>query len=190
METLFVLVPHRDIRVRLRVYSESLFSAGLSGAWSFPWVSPLAVLSEALSPVELKQMAFIIREQGIGRGEKIKCGNSVQVDFPHGKQQEGVSVEKIALYGPTLNLTMPDSAISVMEKKIIHRFSPLIIGAAILQGNEKLPDSQIIPQPPELSFRAAALANMIFQPLSSTWEKKMTLSFKWKIEKLYWLPSS
>jgi len=49
---LLALVPHRDVRISLRAWSASLFSKGLCGAWSFPWVMPIAALKRPLSGVE------------------------------------------------------------------------------------------------------------------------------------------
>ena len=189
---LLVLVPHRDIRIQMQAYSEKLFSAGFSGAWSFPWVTPLAELSGPLSSRELKEIAVIIREQGIGRENKITCTEPAQTAFLTKQRQESNSPEKtISIFGPALSLSIPDSAFSGVEKKILHRFCPLVIGAALTLNDEPMPGgpSPQFPPPPDLSFRTAALANMLFRPLSPA-QEKTAHAFKWKIDKLHWLPSS
>ena len=189
---LLVLVPHRDVRLQMQNYSQKLFSGGYWGAWSFPWVVPLAILAKPLNPLELKQAAALIREQGIAASGKITSGNTATAIFPPGNLPGNNTGEHTSgLIGPAIDLTIPDSAFSIIEKKVLHRFNPLIITAALMQNSDTMPapPSEDFPQPPLLSFRAAALANMIYRPLSTAAQGKTAYSFTWKIGKLYWLPS-
>jgi hypothetical protein len=88
----------------------------------------------------------------------------------------------MAVFGPALDIDIPDTAFTGVQDRLLYRFSPLVAGAALVQENDSVEFSDC-PAPPELFFRAAALANMILRPLSSE-----NYSFRWKIGELYWLP--
>jgi hypothetical protein len=179
---LLVLVPHRDTRQILKKYSSSLFATGFWGAWSFPWVAPLAVLSSPLSPAELKQVAVIIREQSsaLKPGGKIQSLPPAQSPFPDGFPPGD---SKSVVFGPALDFTLPESAISLVGSKARHWFSPLVIGTALVN------EASAPPAPPALSFRACALANMDLRPLAgNACLADNNYSYSWKIGKLCWLP--
>ncbi|MDR0316292.1 MAG: hypothetical protein LBH97_05270, partial [Treponema sp.] len=147
---LLVLVPHPDARLPLRTWSAALFAAGIEGAWSFPWVSPLATLKRHLGEGELKRLGHALREQILkcSNDGKIRTGPPVTAAFPGSTET--------AILGPVLNIEIPAPLFSVVDAEITHLFSPLIIGAALLSG----PVAGDLPPPPPVSFRAAALANM------------------------------
>ena len=170
---LLALVPHRDARRVLRAWSASLFSAGLCGAWSFPWVMPIAALKRPLSGEELKSHARKLR---------------LETDLSGGKFTTGpLSVAALSdncVFGPTVNVVLSDSFFD-FEDAVIRRVSPLVIGSALCQAAAP-PDVN----PPYLSFRAAALANMRFRPLSSHNSACIDFSFEWEIGKLHWLPKT
>jgi len=65
----------------------------------------------------------------------------------------------------------------------MRRVSPAVLGAAILRG----PPPEGLPPPPEVSFRAAALAEMILRPIRRPGESG-GLSFEWEIGEPRWLP--
>jgi hypothetical protein len=189
---LLVLVPHRDARLLLQKWSGALFAAGLPGAWSFPWVAPLALLSGSLSPGELKHCALVLREQSLAGGNngKIKTGPALSAAFPEGCPCGG------AVFGPVLELAVPGEAFAANTAgKITRRFSPPVLGAALVCGSAG--ENRAVPPlpalffgPPALSFRAAALAQMICRPML-TGDGVLPgcgCSFEWKIGKLYWLP--
>jgi hypothetical protein len=171
---LLVLVPHRDARLPLRAWSGSLFAAGLEGAWSFPWVVPLARLDHPLSGEELKALAHTLRQEINKIGGKLTADPPVQSSL----------FDEVSIYGPSLPLNLSDNFYKTVSDAITHRFSPLVLGAALLHG--PLPDT--LPAPPQISFRAAALANMNchFSPLGNNGEDGH--SAEWKIGKLHWLP--
>jgi len=170
---LLVLVPHRDIRRSLRVWSASLFSGGMSGAWSFPWVMPIAALNRPLSGQELKSRALMLRRETTLSGGKFTTGPSAIA-----------ALSEISVFGPAANFGLSDSFFA-FEDAVIRRISPFVIGAALCQTGA-LPDVNC--PVPYLSFRAAALANMSFSPLPSHNGTQNDFSFEWKIGKLYWLP--
>jgi hypothetical protein len=175
---LLALVPHRDVRRSLRAWSASLFSAGLPGAWSFPWVIPLAALSRPFSGLELKSRAFMMRSAIGLSGGKITTGPPVFA-----------ALSDYSVFGPTVNIALQDNFFA-FEDILVRRISPLVIGAALCQSGA-LPD--IIRAAPNLSFRAAsfraaALANMTFRPLPSHNGEHNDFSFEWEIGKLHWLP--
>jgi len=168
---LLALVPHRDVRISLRAWSASLFSSGLCGAWSFPWVMPIAALKRPLSGMELKSRALMLRREIELSGGKFITGPLAVA-----------ALSDNFVFGPSVNIGLSDNFFDV-EDALIGRISPLVIGAALCRDGS-LPDVN----PPCLSFRAAALANMCFRPLPSHDGAVNDFSFEWKIEKLYWLP--
>jgi hypothetical protein len=85
---------------------------------------------------------------------------------------------ELRVAGPSLDLAVPDP-FPAGEEKVLRRVSPLILGAALIREEDGVPD---IPAPP-LSFRAAALAGMIYRPLDDP-----GCSFRWRIGKPAWLP--
>jgi hypothetical protein len=147
METglrLLVLVPHRDARLPLRAWSASLFAAGLPGAWSFPWVAPLARLKR---PTPYSPLPTI--------------------------------------WGSSLSIELSDDFFMPAAGAVDCRISPLVLGAALVQSTA--PDG--LPAPPQVSFRAAALANMDcrFLPVDNG---EGGYLFEWEIGPLHWLPKT
>jgi len=170
---LLALVPHRDVRGVLRAWSASLFSAGLSGAWSFPWVMPIAALKRPLSGPELKSRALMLRLETDLAGGK----------FTTGQLTTAAISANVSVFGPAVNIGLSDSFFDIDDNAVIGRFSPLVIGCALCQ-----PDAMPDVKRPGLSFRAAALANICFSPLSSHNGAQNDFSFEWEIGKLHWLP--
>ena len=165
------LVPHQDTRQELRKHSDLLLNTGITGIYPFPLAAPLAVLSKPLNPDELKQIAHGIRAN-IGTG-KITAKETSAVTIPTGK-------EDMTLFGLKLDLDLSEIF------KINNQIIPSVIGYFLVpKTNEQqlcafasLRDAHF--QYNELSFRAAAIANMSWQPIQD--------SFKYKIGKLCWLP--
>ena len=180
--TFLTLVPHRDVRLLLRTWSASLFAAGLPGAWSFPWVAPLAALSRPLHGEELKRLAHNLRECANLHGGPFKAGPPDIAAFSIGASNVTTDV-----FGPALGIELSDDFFEPCGDAVLCRLLPPVIGTALLQtaakNNGSLPASAS--SPPEISFRAAALANMHFRPLSPD-----GYSFEWKIGALHWLPKS
>jgi len=170
-----VFVPHRDTRLVLRNYSKTLLKAGFTGACWFPWAAPLALLSRPLDPQELKKLAHAIRKSAING--KFNAEEAKTIPFPYG-ENDGF------LYGPRLDLSLPqDFSIN----GISHFYTTTVIGACLLQ-DEKNTDA--LPCPPKLSFSAAAVANMVWQPVNLSAENSQQTAFgyKWETGKLFWLP--
>ena len=182
---LLVLVPHRDSRLPLRAWSASLFAAGLPGAWSFPWVAPLAVLHRPLPSEQLTSLAHAMRQHVNQSGGKIiagapSCFAQVPAAIPANEQNESLSV-----FGPELNLALPDSFFSPAADALNCSLSPLVLGSALHS-----PLSPVAHPPPTVFFRAAALANMSLRPLHADEEQQNGFSFEWEIGKLHWLPKA
>ncbi|MDR0387296.1 MAG: hypothetical protein LBH57_04595, partial [Treponema sp.] len=100
---LAVLVPHRDSRRLAEACRPSLFAAGLTGAWSFPAVAPLARLSRPLTAAELKTLALSLRDATLagGRDGRIVTGAPAAVHCPGANNgPEGA----LRFWGPALNL--------------------------------------------------------------------------------------
>ena len=174
-QVFLVFVPHRDTRQELKKYSDTLIKNGLNGVYGFPQAVPLAELSEPLTADELKHFARFLRET-IGK-DKINTSKPTITTFP-------VNWKEMALFGPELNLNIPANTLN--SKKTVFSYSPLIIGTFLIpEAKENLRIS--IPLCEDLnclSFRAAAVANMFWQPFKKDGET----CFRWKIGKLCWLP--
>jgi len=171
-QTFLVLVPHRDARIELRKYCDLMYKRGLTDVYNFPYVAPLADLSRALNPVELKQVARSLRET-IG-GEKILTEGEAVIDFPSCENN-------YALYGPRLNITIPQNLVKNLLK-ITTVFSPAVIGCFLSKNKKINIPFEFLHE--KLGFRAAAVANMYWNIFQTNGE----IYFKWKIDKLFWLP--
>jgi hypothetical protein len=174
-EQFLVLVPHRDTRLVLKNYSKALLKKGFTGAYCFPWVVPLAPLSRPLNPQELKNIAYMFRKSAING--KFNTEGVKTIPFPLGENNG-------FLYGPRLDLSLPPD-FSIDE--ISHLHTTTVIGACLLQDDK---NTDALPCPPNLSFSAAAVANMVWQSVSITAQdtKSDAFGYKWKIGKLFWLP--
>lgn len=176
---LLVLLPHRDERRKLEAWSAKLFAKGFEGAWSFPHVCPLAILSRPFSRDERKEAAQRFREI-VSAGDKFHSGPVEVLNLA-----EGLSV-----FGPALSSDISDSTEKMKDAlnmnpgagKIL-RIAPRFILGCGLAGKEYFIAGTAIPGLPSLRFRAAALANMCIDPLEGE------LSFRWEIGELSWLPS-
>jgi hypothetical protein len=177
---LLVLVPHRDARRLLHAWSASLFAAGLHGAWSFPWVAPLAVTKRPIAGAELKALARSLREHVNQCGGKCVAGPPGTAALPVAPGSATLSV-----FGPSLNMEPPGSFFEASGDTVLCRISPPVVGAAVVQA---ACNGHLRPDPPHVSFRAAALANMSLRPLPGCgWDG---YSFEWKIGALQWLPKN
>jgi len=188
-EQLFlVLVPHRDVRASLGKYSADLIKGGFKGGCLFPRVAPLAAISQPFTKDELKQCARAVREiiTSAKNGEnKIFTKETAADEFPLDECKTGES--KIFLFGPKLNLVIPQNIFCESSVKKLTKFlSTPVMGIFLMNAGESTIAS--FPPPQELSFRAAAVANMSFQQINTGIMK--TRGFKWKIGELIWLPKS
>ena len=177
-----VLVPHRDIRIKLQKYSDLLYKNSLTEvsaaefpAYSFPCIAPLASLSRSLNEDELKTFARSLRETT--GWEKINITEASTCPFP-------IS-EGTALFGPALDLNV--SRLSISSSKIKNFFFPIIIGSCLIPKTNKQQLSGLCAfasSQEKTAFRAAAIANMYWKPVKLDGE----IAYKWKIGKLCWLP--
>jgi hypothetical protein len=170
---LLVLVPHRDARLPLRKWSASLFAAGVPGAWSFPWAAPLARLKRPLSTEELKSLARSLRYHINENGGKLTANTPALGAFPINTPDN----EEKCIFGPSLQIELPTDFFMPAAEAITRRIEPLVIGAALMLRKEE----KDLPAPPQISFRAAALANMVYHEQEGNF-------FEWKIGPLHWLP--
>jgi hypothetical protein len=167
-QVFLVLVPHRDIRFILRKYSETLFKTGFSDAFYFPWVVPVALLSAPLSKDELRHCARVYRE-AVGK-DKIIAVQSAVVEYLD-----------TALFGPRIEPNIPQCIFNESAAlKVKRRIVPSVIGSCL---NDHPP-----PEPPQITFRAAAFANMYWKPLDCG--AQGVRGNKWKIGRLIWLPKN
>jgi len=178
-----ILIPHRDALNHLAAYRERLFSIGFHGAYSFPPAAVLARVSGPFSREELKELAGNIRGLSKENDGKISCGTVSTVHHD----------SEFSFFGPLLKLHSDEGIFPTSARvKIIKSFSPPILCAALVEPGsnpvEEKPaeENPLFEEAPALSFRAAALANLVIRPMSSG---EMNYSFRWKISPLVWLPA-
>ena len=185
-----ILVPHRDCLPALDTYRQSLFSAGMDGAFSFPAAAPLALLHRPLSKAELKNAATELRKQlgekpfvCIEQGEKTVCREK-----QNNAAEKNGSADTLCFFGPILELPLP----RFPDDAVVQHWETPILAPAILAPGDKLPDP--LPQAMAVSFRAAALANLSYTRVLSGKEAGATenfepeYSFSWELGPLQWLP--
>jgi len=169
-----ILVPHRDTRLVLRKYSSALLKEGFTGAYSFPWVSPLAELSRPLNPQELKNIAHTFRRSA--KDGKFFAEGAHTAPFPPEEKNS-------FLFGPRLDLSIPPDLLNGAGVPL----PETVIGACLLQGGQ---NENALPCPPALSFSAAAVANMYWQSVDlPAKDGQGVCGYKWKIGRLFWLPN-
>ncbi|MCL1958801.1 MAG: hypothetical protein FWF68_04300 [Spirochaetes bacterium] len=170
-----VLVPHRDIRVELQKNCDSALKAQLADVYTFPRVTPLASLSQALEDGELKQIARSLRTH-IGKNKIFAQENAV-TDFPCYKKN-------VYLCGPRLDIDTHQDFFKNISKKIKYIFPSFVIGCFLKSEDNTKLDIFCETSQKKLEFRAAAVANMYWKALKINGE----ICYKWKIGKLCWLP--
>jgi hypothetical protein len=182
IQTFLVLVPHRDVRVELRKYCELIIKTGLKGVYNFPYIAPLASLSQPLNTTELKQIAHALREAA--GNNKISAEKNDVTAFPNHE-------DNLTLLGPRLNITVLQNVFESAAKKIDTLFSSIITGCFLIpehisdftEGGNKFSALRVTPFE-NLGFKAAAVANLYWRSLHINGE----IYYKWKIGKLCWLP--
>ncbi|MDR1446300.1 MAG: hypothetical protein LBI90_05320 [Treponema sp.] len=177
---LLVLLPHRDTRRELEVWSAKLFAGGFDGAWSFPHVCPLAILSRPFSRDERKEAARRFREI-VCAGDKFHSGPVEVLNLADG----------LSVFGPEMTLDLSEDLKKMKDALNINsgagkilRIAPRFVLGCGLAGKEDSIAGKAIPGLPSLHFRTAALANMSLDPLEGEF------SFRWEIGELSWLPSA
>jgi hypothetical protein len=188
------LVPHRNAVFIVEKFRQQLFAIGLDGAFSFPAAAPLALLSRPLLETELKTAAAELRTL---LGER-----KIILSAPYGESPPGKSVpelsfrplfvpppagssEGLSFFGPCLDMplpALPESAVLARWEK--PALAPVILGRGGAELVRGLADK--LPSPPELSFRAAALANLAVYPAGNG---EAGYSYAWELGRLYWLPN-
>jgi hypothetical protein len=185
-----VLVPHRDFLPLLDAYRRSLFAAGLPGAFAFPAAAPLALLSRPLADQEVKDAVANMRSM-LGK-RKLQPGLPVTLAGSPAAESSapGCSGCRLQFFGPSLELPPPslppDAVISIWEKPAL---APVVLGPG--DTEELTAKAQELAfrrgrAIPEISFRAAALANLT---LWSAECGEPGFSFQWEIGPLFWLPN-
>ena len=166
-----ILVPHRDTLKILEEYQARLFASGFYGAYSFPGAAPLANISRPFSREELRELGRNIRLSTGNWDGKILSNGIATVDGPG----------SFSFYGPRLSLSIEEDIFpGAARDKVLRTFVPTVLCAG-LGANEK-PNFD---EPPALSFRAAALANLAIRPLPGG---EREFSYEWRISPLVWLP--
>jgi hypothetical protein len=183
-----VLIPQGNA-APLKALKRDLFAAGCPGAWSFPGLAPLALVSRPFGKAELGALASAIRYTSMvdGREGKIRPGKTRMLECP------GLP----GILGPLLDLPPP----VLPPEGVLFPFPALILAAALadpgdIETERKAAD--IISRMEPFSFSAAAVANMILEPLvpgdadplaPCEPEPEKGYSFRWKIGEPRWLPA-
>jgi hypothetical protein len=167
-----ILIPHRDGGRIPEEYRRELFAAGLAGAFSFPAVAPLALVSQPFSREELKALAAGMRELSLkGVDGKFRSAGAGVTASPAGG---------FNFFGPLLE-PWDESLPALGGSKVLYRFPALCLCAALLG-----PADEPAAAGPELSFRAAMTANLAIRPLD---QGEKGYSFVWKTGRPLWLPA-
>jgi hypothetical protein len=181
-----LLLPHRDCGKILRSYSRRLFSEGFLGAYSFPGALPLGIVSRPFTRAELKDLAVSLRKFTLSGDGKIRTGPPARVFPVKGAASADAEVPGFTLFGPSLDLEIPPEF--PPGEIFCFRFSSPVLCAALIPRG--VPE-RAAPPAPALSFRAAAVANMILRPLpeGDNSENFEGYSFEWEIGERVWLPA-
>ena len=173
-----VLIPHRDSVHALESYRRKLFCAGFMGAYSFPNVAPLALVSRACSRGELKALAQSQRNlSASGQDGKVRALSPQTAPCP---------APALCLFGPLLDTPVPPPE-TFPPGAALYCFPRLILCTALLgPGDEALMRQAAMPEPAVPPFRAAMLANMSLSPLNTG---APAYSFAWEIGEPVWLPA-
>ncbi|MDR0403257.1 MAG: hypothetical protein LBH35_06675 [Treponema sp.] len=175
-----VLVPHRNAVFVIEQFRQKLFAAGFDGAFSFPAAAPLALLSRPLAGAELKAAAADLRKL-LGSG-KITLAAAPK-ESP-ALAADSFSPEGPSFFGPRLDMPFPALPASAV---LARREKPVLAPAVLGRGGAERPcPAAELPSPPELSFRAAALANLGVYPAGNG---EADYSYTWEMGRLYWLPN-
>jgi hypothetical protein len=171
-------------------FKRRFFTEGLAGAWSFPPLVPLAILARPPERTELRDMAEKLRSM-LGN-EKITGAAWTRGAFPQVKGKADLSLP--ALWGVSLAMPLPKRIIGEKENSL--PFDKAILVSALVRDFDAVPGG--LPAPDSISFRAAALAFMLFAPLeadspggspANTTGKNGSLSFAWELDEPIWLPN-
>jgi hypothetical protein len=206
------LIPHRNAVFVVEKIRQQLFALGLDGAFSFPAAAPLALLSRPLSGVELKAAAAELRKL-LGK-RKITlsaalgtppAGTTLPGTTPPGETlpeqpafcsasppPAGPAVAGLSFFGPCLDMPLP----TFPESAVLARWEKPFLAPAILGSGAEHVRAEFVrgmadklraaAPPPELSFRAAALANLAVYPAGNG---EADYSYAWEMGRLYWLPN-
>jgi hypothetical protein len=93
----------------------------------------------------------------------------------------------LSFFGPCLDTPLPafpESAVLARWEKPV--LAPAILGSGGAERVRGLADKLRDTPPPELSFRAAALANLAVYPAGNG---EADYSYAWELGRLYWLPN-
>ena len=179
-----ILLPHRDALKTVNEYRQKLFSAGISGAYSFPPAALLAELSSPFTQDELKDLALNIRERcHENRGIFFSTGTGhTRLTDSFGQTETTAASAGNSFFGFLLNHPLDEEIFSPSAKcKVLREFLPPVLCAAIID-REAAPHTEA----PALSFSAAALANLSIRHLDSG---AKGYSFEWRISSRVWLPA-
>ena len=176
-----ILIPHRDALKPLDDYRSRLFAAGFCGAFSFPAAAPLAMVSMPFDREELKGLSGNIRKLSAAANGKIRSAGTAFAG---------------TFFGPALYLSADEGEFRALfpetaKDKLVRVFFPPVVCASIVEsgllsdGTSRSGGNPILNEAPELSFRAAALANLAIRPLAGG---EADYSFEWKIGPAVWLP--
>ena len=180
---LLVFIPHRDTCLLIDKYRQKLFSLGFPGAYSFPVAAPLAMVSQAYNPSELKTLAHELRRFSYSKDGKITIGEAAQVSCSHA----GLAGSP-AFFGPMLDLPPLETLMGLNNEKLTFIFPKVVLCAAILSTEKEDPKEETLKVPDFLpfSFRAARVSNLAIRPIKGA---AAPYSNEWRLGPDCWLPA-
>ena len=164
-----VFLPHHTVCAYILKQRQLLFSAGWTGAFSFPVAAPLAAPERPLTLQELKNLAASLRTWS--------CAETRHGCIPDAGISNTILFNNYTILGTKLCMPPLRYPCSTLPLSNILCFA-LLHKDALHNGLNELSESCILPP-----ITTGALANMAIRPLGST-----DFSFEWKIGKAVWLP--
>jgi hypothetical protein len=169
-----VLIPHQDAVMPLNDYKQKLFQAGFIGVYSFPTVMPLIITKKPHTLDELKSMAIFMRKEIDSVSVSKKFTSQITLSCMKNDNMSG------SLGG--FSFVIPLDGLSL--KKDDTALPRFLLGLTVLKPDEEEKFISFTKEnpPPHISFRACALANMIYSI-----DEQGACS--WEIGHPVWLPS-
>ena len=182
-----VLVPHRGFLPEIETYRRNLFAAGIEGSFSFPAVSPLALLKRPLETEELKKSAAELRR--LLRNKKIASIKQAEYNAWFDPPL------RFRFFGMELELPLP----AFPPETVLYYCKHPILAPALLAPGDNPGQSILDAGSQVFSFSAAALANLTLKPVLNEKSADNTgvtaiscfernYSFSWELGHLFWLP--
>lgn len=168
---LIALIPHRDVMKTIDEYRGKLFENGFFGAYSFPGIIPLMITRRPYTLAALKETAVSLRNM---ISEKSTSGKFVSKNAGIVEVFPGIT-----LGGISFNFSLDGTVLQEGDVPL-PRF---LLGLALVKQGTEEKFLRFAENAPLLSFRSAAVANVIYRMGEHN-------DYSWEIGHPVWLPST